>query len=192
MHLHPRTASVTGAAQAAHRLHPAEHFFNPLADPLADGVARMTHGSLLIPAMALATEHLGFAYTSWVLQSHPFTFARQISTLDHLTKGRVAWNIVASYLESSGRNFRRTGLLDHDERIEEALRSLRGEPRHRELGTLNRYLWAFVVGELIVNVPRSLKDLPAETALSHTLSKDLVRRGFRFVGRRSLCVHAIS
>jgi long-chain alkane monooxygenase len=72
--------------------------------------------SLLIPAMALATEHLGFAYTSSVLQSHPFTFARQISTLDHLTKGRVAWNIVASYLESSGRNFGRTGLLDHDER----------------------------------------------------------------------------
>ena len=112
--------------------------------------------SLLIPAMAHATEHLGFAYTSSVLQSHPFTFARQISTLDHLTKGRVAWNIVASYLEGSGRNFRRTGLLDHDERIEEALRSLRGEPRDRELGTLNCYLWAFVVGEVIVNVPRSL------------------------------------
>ncbi|MGA7761182.1 MAG: LLM class flavin-dependent oxidoreductase [Candidatus Binataceae bacterium] len=72
--------------------------------------------SLLIPAMAHATEHLGFAYTSSVLQSHPFTFARQISTLDHLTKGRVAWNVVASYLESSGRNFGRTGLLDHDER----------------------------------------------------------------------------
>jgi long-chain alkane monooxygenase len=74
--------------------------------------------SLLIPAMALATEHLGFAYTSSVLQSHPFTFARQISTLDHLTKGRVAWNIVAAYLESSGRNFGRTGLLDHDERYD--------------------------------------------------------------------------
>src|SRR5690242_7802270 len=74
--------------------------------------------SLLIPAMAYATEHLGFAYTSSVLQSHPFAFARQISTLDHLTKGRVAWNIVAFYLESSGRNFGRTGLLDHDERYD--------------------------------------------------------------------------
>lgn len=72
--------------------------------------------SLLIPAMAHATEHLGFAYTSSVLQVHPFTFARQISTLDHLTKGRIAWNIVASYLESSGRNFGLAGLLDHDER----------------------------------------------------------------------------
>jgi FMN-dependent oxidoreductase (nitrilotriacetate monooxygenase family) len=74
--------------------------------------------SLLIPAMACATEHLGFAYTSSVLQSHPFTFARQMSTLDHLTKGRIAWNIVASYLESAGRNFGRHGLLDHDERYD--------------------------------------------------------------------------
>ena len=74
--------------------------------------------SLLIPAMAYVTEHLGFAYTSSVLQCHPFTFARQISTLDHLTKGRIAWNIVASYLESSGRNFGQGGLLDHDERYD--------------------------------------------------------------------------
>lgn len=74
--------------------------------------------SLVIPAMATVTEHLGFAYTSSVLQCHPFAFARQISTLDHLTKGRIAWNIVASYLESSARNFGQGGLLDHDERYD--------------------------------------------------------------------------
>jgi len=73
---------------------------------------------LLIPAMAHATEHLGFAFTSSVLGSHPFSFARQISTLDHLTKGRIAWNIVASYLESAGRNFGRSGLLEHDDRYD--------------------------------------------------------------------------
>lgn len=44
----------------------------------------------LIPAMAYATEHLGFAFTSSVLKGHPFIFARLISTLDHLTKGRIA------------------------------------------------------------------------------------------------------
>jgi len=42
-----------------------------------------------VSAMAYATEHLGFAFTSSVLQSHPFPFARQMSTLDHLTKGRI-------------------------------------------------------------------------------------------------------
>ncbi len=71
---------------------------------------------LLIPAMAHATKHLGFGFTSSMLQYPPFTFARLISTLDHLTKGRVAWNIVTSYLESAARNYGKTGLDDHDER----------------------------------------------------------------------------
>ena len=73
---------------------------------------------VLIPAMAYATEHLGFAFTSSVLQSHPFAFARTISTLDHLTKGRIAWNIVTSYLESAGRSFGQPGLPEHDERYD--------------------------------------------------------------------------
>jgi FMN-dependent oxidoreductase (nitrilotriacetate monooxygenase family) len=71
---------------------------------------------LLVPAMAHATEHLGFAWTSSVLQNHPFAFARTVSTLDHLTKGRLAWNIVTSYLESGARNFGQPGLPQHDER----------------------------------------------------------------------------
>lgn len=54
--------------------------------------------AMLIPAMATVTEHLGFAFTSSVLQTPPFTFARQVSTLDHLTGGRLAWNIVTSPL----------------------------------------------------------------------------------------------
>ena len=52
----------------------------------------------------------------------------------------------------------------------------------REFGTFDRYLWAFVDGRPIVNAPRLLQDLPAETALSRALSKDLMTRGFRFVG----------
>jgi FMN-dependent oxidoreductase (nitrilotriacetate monooxygenase family) len=76
--------------------------------------------SLLIPAMAAATEHLGFAFTHSVLQEHPFNFARRVSTLDHLTEGRVAWNIVTSYLETAGRNLGYGGLPAHDERYERA------------------------------------------------------------------------
>jgi FMN-dependent oxidoreductase (nitrilotriacetate monooxygenase family) len=73
---------------------------------------------VLVSAMAYATEHLGFAFTSSVLQSHPFPFARQISTLDHLTKGRIGWNVVTSYLESGARNLGQPGLPPHDERYE--------------------------------------------------------------------------
>ena len=76
--------------------------------------------ALLIPAMANVTEHLGFAFTSSVLQSHPFTFARQVSTLDHLTRGRVAWNVVTSYLPNAGANLGYGGLPVHDARYDRA------------------------------------------------------------------------
>ncbi|HVO52895.1 MAG TPA: LLM class flavin-dependent oxidoreductase [Solirubrobacterales bacterium] len=76
--------------------------------------------SLLIPALASVTDDLGFAFTHSVLQEQPFNFARRISTLDHLSDGRVAWNIVTSYLEDAGRNLGFGGLPAHDERYARA------------------------------------------------------------------------
>ncbi len=52
----------------------------------------------------------------------------------------------------------------------------------KEFGSFAAYLWAFVGGKTIVNRPRSFRDLPAKTPLSDALSKDLKKRGFRFVG----------
>jgi DNA-3-methyladenine glycosylase I len=49
-------------------------------------------------------------------------------------------------------------------------------------GSLDAYLWGFVGGEPIVNRFRTLSEIPAETPLSKEISKDLKRRGFRFVG----------
>src|SRR5258708_4108781 len=65
--------------------------------------APLNDPALLIPAMAYATKHLGFAFTSSIVQYHPYIFARLVSTLDHLTNGRIAWNIVTTYLESGAR-----------------------------------------------------------------------------------------
>lgn len=70
----------------------------------------------LISALAYATEHLGFIVTSSILQEHPFNFARKLSTLDHLSQGRVGWNIVTSYLDNAARNFGAAGLAAHDDR----------------------------------------------------------------------------
>ena len=75
---------------------------------------------LLVPAMATVTENLGFAYTSSTLQTHPFTFARQVSTLDHLTRGRVAWNIVTSYLPNAAASLGVGDLPGHDARYDQA------------------------------------------------------------------------
>lgn len=52
----------------------------------------------------------------------------------------------------------------------------------REFGSFDRYLWSFVDGRPLINRPGSMKDVPARTALSDRISKDLKRRGFRFVG----------
>ena len=70
----------------------------------------------LVPAMAAATEHLGFGVTASVSFEHPFPFARRMSTLDHLTGGRAGWNIVTSYLASGARNLGQRDQLSHDQR----------------------------------------------------------------------------
>jgi FMN-dependent oxidoreductase (nitrilotriacetate monooxygenase family) len=72
--------------------------------------------SVLASAIAYATEHLGIAFTASILQEHPFNFARRVSTLDHASKGRIAWNIVTNYLPNASRNFGLEGLTKHDER----------------------------------------------------------------------------
>jgi FMN-dependent oxidoreductase (nitrilotriacetate monooxygenase family) len=72
--------------------------------------------SAIASALAYATEHLGIAFTASILQEHPFNFARRISTLDHASHGRIAWNIVTNYLPNASRNFGLDGLTDHDER----------------------------------------------------------------------------
>jgi FMN-dependent oxidoreductase (nitrilotriacetate monooxygenase family) len=74
---------------------------------------------LLIPAMAAATRHLGFAATGSTTYEPPFSMARRLSTLDHLTKGRVGWNIVTSYLPGAAANFGMAPMA-HDKRYDRA------------------------------------------------------------------------
>ncbi|MEO5920435.1 MAG: NtaA/DmoA family FMN-dependent monooxygenase [Pseudolysinimonas sp.] len=75
---------------------------------------------LLIPAMAAVTERLNFGVTFSTTYEPPFAFARRMSTLDHLTKGRVGWNVVTSYLPNAARNFGLEGEIPHDLRYEYA------------------------------------------------------------------------
>jgi len=52
----------------------------------------------------------------------------------------------------------------------------------KEFGSFDEYIWRFVGGKPLVNSPESLKDIPARNDLSDLISKDLKKRGFRFVG----------
>jgi FMN-dependent oxidoreductase (nitrilotriacetate monooxygenase family) len=79
----------------------------PLIDPMA-----------LVPAMAHATTNLGFGITCNLAYEPPFLFARRMATLDHLTKGRIGWNIVTGYLDSAARAMGFSGQMAHDDRYD--------------------------------------------------------------------------
>ena len=73
---------------------------------------------LLIPAMAAVTQHLGFGVTANLTYEPPYAFARRMSTLDHLTGGRIGWNIVTGYLDSAARAVGLAGQTAHDDRYD--------------------------------------------------------------------------
>lgn len=79
----------------------------PLNDPMA-----------LVPLIAHATTRLGIGVTAALTYEHPYTFARRMSTLDHLSGGRIGWNIVTGYLDSAARNLGLGQQPGHDERYD--------------------------------------------------------------------------
>lgn len=80
----------------------------------------MNDPMMLVSAMAAVTENLGFGITASTSAEHPYTFARRMSTLDHLTRGRVGWNVVTGYLKSAAQNLGESDQLSHDERYDRA------------------------------------------------------------------------
>lgn len=75
------------------------------------------------------------------------------------------------------------GIVRHRLKIESAISNARAALAVREeLGSLDAYLWRFVAGRPVQNEFRDAGELPASTPVSEKLSKDLKRRGFRFVG----------
>lgn len=80
----------------------------------------MNDPSILVAALITATSHLGLAFTSSILQDHPFDFARRVSTLDHLSDGRVGWNIVTTANRNAARNLSLDSHPLHAERYRQA------------------------------------------------------------------------
>ncbi len=59
----------------------------------------------------------------------------------------------------------------------------------KEFGSFSKYIWNFVDGKPIVNLPKTLKDVPATTEISDSLSEDLKKRGFKFLGSTVIYAH---
>ncbi|MGV9634171.1 LLM class flavin-dependent oxidoreductase [Nocardia rhamnosiphila] len=70
----------------------------------------------VLASLAAVTEHLGLAGTINTTFNEPYELARQFASLDHLSGGRAAWNVVTSFDAFTGQNFRRGGFLDPADR----------------------------------------------------------------------------
>src|SRR6195952_4339078 len=98
--------------------------FNDIYGGNTDAAIRLAaqvpkHDPLMsISAMAFATEHLGFGVTSNANHEPPYPFARRMSTLDHLTRGRIGWNIVTGFAQSSVKVLGKDAIASRDERYD--------------------------------------------------------------------------
>lgn len=79
----------------------------------------------VLAALAAVTDRLGLAATVNSTFNEPYEVARQFATLDHLSGGRAAWNVVTTWDASTGENFRRGGYLPEEQRYQRAEQFLR-------------------------------------------------------------------
>lgn len=75
---------------------------------------------VVLSLLAGATKHLGLAATVSTSYFEPFSVARAFATLDHLSGGRAAWNIVTSFQKAEANNFGKVDQLSHDDRYNRA------------------------------------------------------------------------
>jgi FMN-dependent oxidoreductase (nitrilotriacetate monooxygenase family) len=93
-----------------------------LADQLALGgdVAQAPRTWLepitVLAAMAVATSRVGLIATASTTYTEPFNLARQFASIDHISRGRAAWNIVTSWLATAAENYGGTGQVSHADR----------------------------------------------------------------------------
>ena len=78
----------------------------------------------ILTALAAVTTRIGLTGTINSTFNEPYDVARQFATLDHLSQGRSAWNVVTSWDAFTGENFRRGGFLEQDQRYERAQKFL--------------------------------------------------------------------
>jgi len=118
-----------------------------LADQLAVGgdVAQAPRTWLepitVLAALAVTTSRIGLIATASTTYTEPFNLARQFASIDHLSNGRAAWNIVTSWLASAADNFGGTGQISHADRY------ARGE----EFMTVVNELWDSWAADAVID-----------------------------------------
>jgi FMN-dependent oxidoreductase (nitrilotriacetate monooxygenase family) len=97
-------------------------FGDDITEPLRRGTQATAtlDPSIVAASIGAVTSKLGIAITKSATYFHPYELARIFSSLDHITQGRVAWNIVTSLTQSEAQNFGHDNHLDHEFRYERA------------------------------------------------------------------------
>jgi DNA-3-methyladenine glycosylase I len=151
---------------------------------------------------AVGDEYIRYHDQEWGVPVHDDRLLFEFLTLEGAQAG-LSWATIlkkrANYRQAFD-GFDPAVVARYDKRKQKALMNNAGIVRNRlkiestianagafltvqqEVGSFDRYIWSFVDGRPLQSVRKSLKDVPARTPESDAMSKDLKRRGFRFVG----------
>lgn len=101
------------------------------------------------------------------------------------------WNTIANYSEEKMTELaENAGIIRNKLKIKATVTNAQAFIKvQEEFGSFSNYIWGFVDGKPIDNKPKTLKDVPATTPISDALSKDLKKRGFKFVGSTVVYAH---
>lgn len=100
-----------------------------LQDDIAQGPRTGLEPITVLAALGVSTERIGLIATASTTYAEPFNLARQYASLDHISGGRIGWNIVTSWLVLAAANFSGDGQLSHAERYvrgEEFMAAVKG------------------------------------------------------------------
>jgi DNA-3-methyladenine glycosylase I len=101
------------------------------------------------------------------------------------------WNKIAQYSEEKMATLAEDyGIIRNKLKIKATVTNAQAFIKiQEEFGTFSKYIWGFVDGKPIDNTPKTMKDVNATTEISDILSKDLKKRGFKFVGSTVVYAH---
>ena len=91
-----------------------------LGDDIAHGPRTALEPITVLAALAVSTSRIGLVATASTTYMEPFNLARQFASLDHISRGRIGWNIVTSWLAPAARNYGGTAQVSHAERYARA------------------------------------------------------------------------
>jgi FMN-dependent oxidoreductase (nitrilotriacetate monooxygenase family) len=91
-----------------------------LGEDVAHGPRTALEPLTLLAALAVSTSRIGLIATASTTYMEPFNLARQFASLDHISRGRIGWNIVTSWLAAAARNYGGTAQVSHAERYARA------------------------------------------------------------------------